>query len=175
MKRSTLLVSALIGITATNLGFHTLRARRASMWKSKLAPGDTMPPLDITPPHFGLSSATAAAPLPSGCRLLVFFATDCPHCHTAAARDAVAWDSTWTVPVVWITNVDDEATMQFAQAAGAHTQVRLAGPHATDVLNAAGVPAAFLVSAPNVVLWTGPYGGGAAEQRALERICTEHV
>lgn len=177
MNRPISVVALLVILTAANVGYQYSRSSgRQATWRSSLARGAKLPELDATPLRSAsANAATRSIPsaLSTGCRLLVLFSTECPHCHTAAARDAAAWDSTWTVPVVWITNVDNAATAEFAAIAGIHAQVRVAGPKTLDALKAAGVPAGFLVSAKDTVLWVGAYGGGASEQSGLRRMCTE--
>jgi hypothetical protein len=102
---------------------------------------------------------------------LVLFSVTCPHCHSAAARDAEIPDGVPNLPVVWISETDDAAATEFARLVRAPSTVRYGGDAPFKKLKVTGIPSAFLISADNIVLWAGGYSGGESNHTALLKRC----
>jgi len=163
-------------VTAGNLGFQYLKSGEAELEAkpaSRLAIGSSLPALSLRPLSHpgGGAPATATTPLPTGCRLLVVFHPDCPHCHTAARREAAALAAHRQdrIPIVWISAFDDPKARDFEANAAAGMPVRF-DPDAPRRLKTTAVPVYILASADGRVKFWGAFSG-SEDQAELRRRC----
>jgi hypothetical protein len=145
----SLLFLALIALTVGHLGFRAVRARASvdPAAPSALRVGSALPDLQLRPLTFG--GSRESGPTPGGCRLLVAFSSSCVHCHTAAAREA-GRPRAGLLPIVYVSDADDEAARDFEADVAPGTLVRYADG-ALRTLKVRAVPTGFLVSSDNRV------------------------
>ena len=171
IKRSAWVVLLALGLCFTIGNFLIHRDGRSGRIRtiSTFPIGEALPHLDLRlVSRAGV--AVAGRPLPTGCRVIVTFDPACPHCGTAAERDKLVPDSV-RLPVIWVSAFDDSATYDFASHLGEGSVLRYGGGEAFKRLQAHGVPAAFLITADNRVMWTGAYSGGESNHSALRKMC----
>ena len=171
MSRDRIFLGILVVLTSGNIGYR--------VWSGPASERNSPAGLTIGTPLPALSLAllgdtTIAAvrrPIPeSGCRVLILFSPTCPHCHTAARRDAATADSL-LLERLWISHTDDSATTAFAREIGSGAAIRSGGPAAFEAMKVKGVPAAFVISGANTVRWAGGYAGGADYHRLIRGHC----
>ncbi|HEX6747370.1 MAG TPA: hypothetical protein VF092_08710 [Longimicrobium sp.] len=161
-------------VTAGNLGFQYLKGEQGELEAkpaSRLAIGSALPVLNLRPLSHpgGAAPPTATALLPTGCRLLVVFHPDCPHCHTAARREAAATNHQDRIPVVWISAFDDDKARDFEADVVTGMPVRY-DPDAPRRLKTTAVPVYILVGGDGRVKFWGAFSG-AEDQNELRRRC----
>lgn len=166
--RMWLMALLILAVTAVNVAMNRIRRPRP-ITMSDFSPGQTLPKLKLTT-LTGVSSGPAVRPLPTGCRLLVLFNTTCPHCHTAALMEAGLPDSI-RMPVLWISDTDDERARNFAASLNPATAIRYGGSNAFKQLRVRGVPTVFLVSTDDRVLFSSAYSGRDSDHRVLRGMC----
>lgn len=158
------------GATAANFAFHRGRSGEKGPVNISTFPlGTALPELKLQMLS-GAQAGPAAAPVPTGCRLLVMFSSSCPHCHTAAIMETGIPDSV-RLPVLWISDRDDPQALAFASRLHPASVVRHGGGDAFRALQVRGVPAVFLVSGDGRVLASASYSGGESDHRVLRGKC----
>lgn len=171
MRRNLAFIGVLVLITSGNIGYHlwsdSVNDRNSP---AGLDVGTPLPRLELRMLNDTTISAVGRTMPESGCRVLILFSPTCPHCHTAARRDASTADSL-LLARLWISHTDDALTVAFARELGTSAAIRFGGPVAFEAMQVRGVPAAFVISAANEVRWAGGYAGGADYHRLIRGFC----
>ncbi len=159
----------LLGVlTMAHLGWRwSSQEKRPMESVSGLEIGDALPSLALQP--IDESPASTTPQLPTGCKILVYFAPQCPHCGTAAHLDASSAEAN-PLPMVWLTGSHS------AELAGFRALVRPGTPvyfveDGSKILKIRAFPTAFLVSGDGVIRLIFPYQGGLPHDR-LRPYCT---
>lgn len=141
--------SALVLFTAGNAAFQHWRAQPRIPLISTFDTGRPLPRLEYR--MIGRDSLRVApSPSRGQCQILVVFSPTCPHCHTAAARDASAPDSLTRLPTTWIAVQNNHLLADF-EARLRRGAVLTHSPDAKAKLRVQGVPAGFLVGPDNTI------------------------
>jgi hypothetical protein len=165
-------LAAIIMVTAANVAFQAKLggARTGTRQVADLAVGSQWPELRLAPVA-GVTGPSALGPLPTGCRIMIAFSVTCPHCHSAAQKEAAVPDSL-RLPVVWISDTNDDRAREFASLLSPTSAIRYGGRKAMKQLKLRAVPAAFLVKADNKVRSVTGYAGDEKDHRILRAWCS---
>jgi hypothetical protein len=166
-----ILTALCLAFTVGNFLAHRYGEAKRVKKISTLAIGQPLPRLILWPVSLG-GTTVADGPLATGCRVIVAFDPTCAHCGIAAQRDKSVPDSV-RLPVIWVSASDDSDAAAFASYLDKASVLRYGGKAALEQLQAHGVPAAFLVSASDRVIWTGGYAGGESNHAALRKMCSD--
>lgn len=169
-RRLLATVAGLVGLTAMNAGYQWYRDRASAPpppWEFPL--GARFPDATFRPLARATTGERAKAAA-VGCRLVVFFDNDCPHCHTAKVVEAGLADSI-RLPVVWVTLRDDSASATFERGLSASSTLRTVDQRALAPIVLRATPVGFVVAPDDRVPLIVPYDGSAAQHRAARQRC----
>lgn len=172
MKWKTITNVAFYGVlsvgTVGMLGYTYTQSNKGPILISSFKDSKSLP--DLTFRFVGPDSLAPASPGFEGqCRLLVAFGPLCPHCHSAALQDAAAPDAATRLPITWAAVYQNPKIKEFEAQIRRGTVVRYS-PDIMDKLQVQGVPAAFLISADNVVQRSWIFRG-TEDHNQLRREC----
>jgi hypothetical protein len=161
--------SVLILATLAHLGYRAARLQRTkTVPVSDLAVGTPLPDFQLAPARAASDPLPSAIPGFPDCWVLVVFSPECPHCHTAALRDA-AQPAQERLPTIWVGQGSQEANARFADGLPSGVPV-FASVDVRARLQVRAFPAAFLVGSGRLIKLIFPYQGAIPKSR-LQGFC----
>lgn len=169
--KDVVLAAVLFTITAANIGYRIGASKtRASPTVSEFKVGDVLPKFNLQSVAMTATGEATAKRIAAGaCHIIVLFSATCAHCHDAARRDSANTDTT-RLPVMWVGVQNKEGLGAFASIITDRAPVYYS-LDALALMQAKGVPAAFLVDKQNRVRSVMVYQG-IEDHSALRKQCT---
>jgi hypothetical protein len=169
LSRRGLFIAALVLFTASNVFIQTLRASGDPVSVTTMDRGDRVSDFEVT--NIATTDATGETLLvPGVCQLVVVFSATCPFCHKSAINEQrYAKDGGARLPTTWVTDVQDEAALEFQELVAPESRVVYA-EDALDKLDVQAVPAGIIVGADGTVIDQFAYTG-TEDHQAMAAQC----